>query len=180
MKARSTAPMAPAERHATGGRLPIPPLSSPTFGLIQERTAREQFRFLMATILLNRTHGDRALPVFDEVMPDLEVAHLGGLGPYAYDSWRIFCRDVLLGLADDWDGAGATEPDFEPEWTRVHPVDKELSAFVRWMWLKRGWCWDPDTGARTALWWASLGEAELVAQPNFLRQLIEAAMSEQY
>lgn len=36
-----------------------------------------------------------------------EVAHLPGVGAYAIDSWRIFCRDVLRGVAKGWDGGGA-------------------------------------------------------------------------
>ncbi|KAJ9645129.1 hypothetical protein H2199_003133 [Coniosporium tulheliwenetii] len=76
-----------------------------------------------------------------------EVAHLPGCGPYAMDSWRIFCRDVLRGVAQGWDGEGA-EGGFEPEWKRVLPKDKELRAFLRWMWLREGWAWDPGTGRR--------------------------------
>ncbi|EON64987.1 hypothetical protein W97_04222 [Coniosporium apollinis CBS 100218] len=76
-----------------------------------------------------------------------EVAHLHGCGPYAMDSWRIFCRDVLRGVATGWDGEGA-EGGFEPEWKRVLPKDKELRAFLRWMWLREGWAWDPGTGEK--------------------------------
>ncbi|KAJ9668829.1 hypothetical protein H2201_001075 [Coniosporium apollinis] len=76
-----------------------------------------------------------------------EVAHLPGCGPYAMDSWRIFCRDVLRGVAQGWDGEGA-EGGFEPEWKRVLPKDKELRAFLRWMWLREGWAWDPGTGEK--------------------------------
>ncbi|PNS17800.1 hypothetical protein CAC42_3195 [Sphaceloma murrayae] len=75
----------------------------------------------------------------------LEIAHLFGCGEYAYDSWRIFCRDVLRGVAIGYNGEGA-EPDFEPEWQRVVPKDKELRACLRWMWLREGWDWDPVTG----------------------------------
>lgn len=77
-----------------------------------------------------------------------EVSHLPGVGPYATDSWRMFCRDKLRGLAKDWDGQGAVGDDFDPEWTRVLPTDKELRAFLRWMWLKRGVVWDPLTGEK--------------------------------
>ncbi|MCJ1367633.1 hypothetical protein MMC16_006767 [Acarospora aff. strigata] len=77
-----------------------------------------------------------------------EIAHLPGVGPYAIDSWRIFCRDVLRGLASDWNGQGATSLSFEPEWRSVLPQDKELRAFLRWMWLRNGWEWDPLTGHR--------------------------------
>ncbi|CAH0020321.1 unnamed protein product [Clonostachys rhizophaga] len=73
-----------------------------------------------------------------------EVAHLPGVGPYALDSFRIFHRDILRGLAKDWEGTGAT-PGFEPEWKRVVPSDKELKAYIRWRWLKEGYVWDPAT-----------------------------------
>lgn len=78
----------------------------------------------------------------------LEIAHLPGCGPYALDSWRIFCRDVLRGVALDWNGAGVGDEGFEPEWKRVKPGDKELRTFLRWMWLREGWEWDPDTGTK--------------------------------
>lgn len=77
-----------------------------------------------------------------------EIAHLPGLGAYALDSWRIFCRDELRGLATDWNGEGA-EDEFEPEWRSVLPKDKELRAYLTWMWLKVGWKWDKETGERT-------------------------------
>ncbi|KAF4974205.1 hypothetical protein FZEAL_8865 [Fusarium zealandicum] len=81
----------------------------------------------------------------DEERQGWEVAHLPSLGPYALDSFRIFHRDILRGLAQDWNGAQAS-PEFEPEWKRVVPLDKELRAYIRWMWLKEGWIWDPETG----------------------------------
>jgi hypothetical protein len=40
-------------------------------------------------------------------------------------------------------------PGFEPEWKRVTPMDKELRAYVTWMWLKEGWVWNKETGERT-------------------------------
>ncbi|KAJ6145379.1 hypothetical protein N7470_009274 [Penicillium chermesinum] len=75
-----------------------------------------------------------------------EVAHLPGIGAYSLDSWRIFCRDELRGTATDWKGTGATEPAFVPEWKSVLPMDKELRAYLTWMWLKEGWEWDHRTG----------------------------------
>ncbi|KAK5686858.1 hypothetical protein LTR17_026783 [Elasticomyces elasticus] len=78
----------------------------------------------------------------------LEVGHLRGCGPYAWDSWRIFCRDVLRGVAQDYNGLGATDEEFEPEWRRVVPKDKELRAALRWMWMKEGWKWDHETGTK--------------------------------
>lgn len=122
----------------------------------------------------------------DEVLTDedprvgaWEIGHLTQ-GPYALDSWRIFCRDVLRGVATGWNGEGAeacrrnqsrspshsqtgsqpiSEEDqntaseeegkvFQPEWMRVLPRDKELRAFLRWMWLKEGFEWDPVTGEK--------------------------------
>lgn len=89
----------------------------------------------------------------------LEIGAIPGCGPYAWDSWRIFCRDVLRGVAEDYNGKGAvagTEGEgeeeeavpFEPEWKRVLPLDKELRATLRWMWLREGWIWDHETGER--------------------------------
>lgn len=78
-----------------------------------------------------------------------EIAHLPGVGAYSLDSWRIFCRDELRGLADDWKGTGATMKGFVPEWKSVLPQDKELRAYLTWMWLKEGWVWDHRTGDLT-------------------------------
>jgi len=89
---------------------------------------------------------DEVLDEDDERM-GWEVAHLPSLGPYAIDSYRIFHRDMLRGLAKDWNGDQA-QLGFEPEWKRVVPLDKELRAFLRWMWLKQGWIWDPETGGK--------------------------------
>lgn len=83
----------------------------------------------------------------DDPRPGWEIAHLPGIGPYALDSFRIFHRDVLRGLATDWTGTGAV-PGFEPEWKRVQPQDKELKAYIRWMWLKEGLIWNPASGRR--------------------------------
>ncbi|MCJ1307945.1 hypothetical protein MMC25_001594 [Agyrium rufum] len=81
-----------------------------------------------------------------------EIAHLPGSGAYALDSWRIFCRDSLLGKAD----AGPIELDkmtdedirteLDGEWAKVRPWDKELRAYLRWRWLRLGWEWDPVKG----------------------------------
>ena len=79
----------------------------------------------------------------------LEIGHIPGCGPYAWDSWRIFCRDVLRGVATDYNGQNADAGElFEPEWQRVLPLDKELRATLRWMWLREGWIWDPLTGQK--------------------------------
>ncbi|PQE03962.1 pre-mRNA splicing factor protein [Rutstroemia sp. NJR-2017a BVV2] len=90
-----------------------------------------------------------------EVLPDessdprpaWEIGHMTQ-GPYALDSWRIFCRDILRGKAKGWNGEGCEEEGFQPEWMRVLPEDKELRAFLRWMWLKEGFEWDPFTGEK--------------------------------
>ncbi|KAI1419264.1 DNA glycosylase [Xylaria sp. FL1777] len=78
-----------------------------------------------------------------------EIGHMTQ-GPYALDSWRIFCRDVLRGEAEDWNGGGR-EGEFQPEWMRVLPGDKELRACLRWMWMREGWLWDPATGEKVVL-----------------------------
>lgn len=211
--------------------VPFAPLTSHTFGLIQEVFAHEPFWLLIAVTFLIRTKGLHAIPVFykfkerfptpmavvdpantDELVSmirhlglsvhrvalmqkyaqgflhnppragktykvknydrrdfdpstkvstpseadseehDLEAWEIGHLtkGKYALDSWRIFCRDELLGRATDWNGGGR-EPEFQPEWMRVRPDDKELRAYLRWMWMKEGWEWDPVSGERTVL-----------------------------
>jgi methyl-CpG-binding domain protein 4 len=208
--------------------LPFPPLSHDRFGLMQERLAHDPFRLLIATIFLNKTPGERAMPVFyklmaryptprdladadvsdissmiyalgfqnqraqkcvamakvwnenppqkgkrykkhnyplkgdgrdvggEEVLGDddprvaWEISHLPGLGPYSHDSWRMFCRDELRGVANSWNGEDAeNSAEFEPEWKRVVPLDKELRAWLTWMWLKEGWVWNKETGKRT-------------------------------
>lgn len=80
-----------------------------------------------------------------------EVAHLPGVGPYGWDSWRIFCRDTCRGLAYGSDGeyAKVEGQDFEPEWKRVNPKDKELRAFIRWKWLQDGWLWNSNTSTKS-------------------------------
>lgn len=89
----------------------------------------------------------------DEILSDdderdaWEIGHMTQ-GPYALDSWRIFCRDVLRGEAEGWNGEGSKKEGFQPEWMRVLPEDKELRAYLRWMWLKEGFEWDPFTGER--------------------------------
>ncbi|KAK3334786.1 DNA glycosylase [Neurospora tetraspora] len=242
-------------------RLPIPPLSAPSFGLVQEELASDPFRLLIAVTFLIKVRGTIAIPLFRQLMdrfptpsaladadpaeiinlirplglsvnrcsviqkyarmwiecppckekrygvrnyprlgdargvkvgeefggePDdffyngnvsrggvdddgggydtnnaiklakehaigsaWEIGHLTQ-GPYALDSWRIFCRDKLLGRAEDWKGKGGP-PEFQPEWMRVLPRDKELRACLRWMWMREGWEWDPITGEREPL-----------------------------
>ncbi|PYH43518.1 methyl-CpG-binding domain-containing protein 4 [Aspergillus saccharolyticus JOP 1030-1] len=93
-----------------------------------------------------------------------EIAHLPGVGAYSLDSWRIFCRDELRGVckgkttvaSEDGRerGEGAAndseeEAEFVPEWKKVLPKDKELRAYLTWMWLKEGYVWDWLTGEKT-------------------------------
>ena len=80
-----------------------------------------------------------------------EIGQLPGVGAYAIDSWRIFCRDELRGLPTGLPKEltpEAKEADIEKEWARVLPLDKELRAYLRWRWLRNGWEWDPGTGER--------------------------------
>ena len=101
-------------------------------------------------------HGDqsqyRRQPIIEGDTADckgaLEIGHMPGCQRYAYDSWRIFCRDVLRGVAEDYKGKGTQEEGFQPEWQRVLAMDKELIATLRWMWLREGWIWDCKTGDR--------------------------------
>lgn len=191
----------------------IPPLSAPTFGLIQERIAHNLYLLVLQAILWNQTTGRQARPVLERMVarypsptiladaslqelttmlqpiglhniraarcialgqkwcenpPSLgkryvrkgyevqdgddgaglgwEIAHLPGVGPYALDSYRIFHRDEFRGLATDWLGSSAADENFEPEWKRVVPTDKELRAYLKWMWLKEGWTWNEQNG----------------------------------
>lgn len=80
-----------------------------------------------------------------------EIGQLPGIGVYAIDSWRIFCRDELRGLPTGLPKEltpEAKEEELEKEWTRVLAGDKELRAYLRWRWLRNGWEWDPVTGER--------------------------------
>lgn len=79
-----------------------------------------------------------------------EIGHLTQ-GRYAIDSWRIFCRDKLLGRPGPGIDPFAAGEGFQPEWMRVLPRDKELRAYLRWRWMQEGWEWDARTGEREAL-----------------------------
>ena len=83
----------------------------------------------------------------DDCAGALEIGHIPGCGPYAWDSWRIFCRDVLRDVAEDYMGKGAAQI-FAPEWQKVLPLDKELRACLRWMWLREGWIWNCEDGSK--------------------------------
>ena len=84
----------------------------------------------------------------DDVRAAWEIAHLPGVGEYALDSWRIFCRDTLrghsTGLKPRTDDGFAEEQ--RQEWTRVLPKDKELRAYLRWRWLRLRYLWNPIDG----------------------------------
>ncbi|CAF9943546.1 MAG: Methyl-CpG-binding domain protein 4 [Alectoria fallacina] len=93
----------------------------------------------------------------DEVINDednrvaWEIGQLPGIGVYAIDSWRIFCRDELRGLPTGLSNDLTLEvkdEELQKEWTTVLPGDKELRAYLRWRWLRIGWEWDPVTGER--------------------------------
>ena len=83
-----------------------------------------------------------------------EVAHLPGIGAYAIDSWRIFCRDELRGFPSGLQPVPAPEAvelELRQEWTSVLPLDKELRAYLRWRWLRLGYAWNFLTGERKEL-----------------------------
>lgn len=82
-----------------------------------------------------------------------EISHLPGIGRYAEDSFRIFGRDQLRGV-------DVTRKDFEPEWKRVTPIDKELKRYISWKWAQEGYDYEsgrhwgngssvPDIGIRS-------------------------------
>ncbi|KAF8330293.1 DNA glycosylase [Amanita rubescens] len=52
--------------------------------------------------------------------PPTPISHLPGTGPYALDSYRIFC--------DSYDNPASEE------WKNVMPTDKELIKFLKWKW----------------------------------------------
>ncbi|KAF8473751.1 DNA glycosylase [Russula ochroleuca] len=55
------------------------------------------------------------------------ISHLPGSGPYALDSYRIYCGG----------------PD---AWRTVMPRDKELIRFIKWRWAAHGVQWSPTFG----------------------------------
>ncbi|KAH7908361.1 DNA glycosylase [Hygrophoropsis aurantiaca] len=59
--------------------------------------------------------------------PPTPISHLPGTGPYALDSYRIFCT--------------------EAEWKQVMPSDKELIRYLKWKWAyEEGEEWVPGSG----------------------------------
>ncbi|KAI0687340.1 DNA glycosylase [Earliella scabrosa] len=60
--------------------------------------------------------------------PPTPISHIPGCGPYALDSYRIFCT------GDD-------------EWKTVRPTDKELTKYLQWRWAITAYRkWDPHLG----------------------------------
>ncbi|KAI0687938.1 DNA glycosylase [Cerioporus squamosus] len=65
--------------------------------------------------------------------PPTPVSHLPGSGPYALDSYRIFCS-----------------PD--AEWKSVRPTDKELTKYLQWRWALEAYRkWDPIYGPQDSI-----------------------------
>ncbi|KAK1711450.1 methyl-CpG binding domain-containing protein 4 [Colletotrichum lupini] len=123
----------------------------PTRGIVY-RVKNYDKRDIEASALRPESDSEQCLtelPTTEDADDAWEMGHFTQ-GKYALDSWRIFCRDDLLGRADDWNGKGVA-PNFQPEWMRVRPDDKELRACLRWMWMREGWEWDPVTGEKTVL-----------------------------
>jgi hypothetical protein len=54
--------------------------------------------------------------------PSSEVAHLTGMGEYASDAWRLFCRKSFYANHDE---------DVEEGWRTLDPKDKDLRRYVR-------------------------------------------------
>lgn len=54
--------------------------------------------------------------------PSSEVAHLTGVGEYASDAWKLFCKKSFY--ADH-------SEDVEEEWRTLNPKDKDLRRYVR-------------------------------------------------
>ena len=67
-----------------------------------------------------------------------EVAHLPGVGTFASDAWRIFCKDDL------YTRAGFQTKLFE--WKKVLPTNEGLIAYLWDRWNGEGFDWDPSTG----------------------------------
>ena len=94
-------------------------------------------------------------PIAEEDPRDAwEVAHLPGVGVYAIDSWRIFCRDALRQRSNGMQplgAAGAAGVELAQEWTAVLPKDKELRAYLQWRWLRLGFLWDFQSGEKVRI-----------------------------
>jgi len=83
-KKAAAAPPAKRPPRNTVSSLPIPPLTAPAFGLIQEELATDPFALLVAITFLIRTKGTAAIPVFRELMAAYPgPADLAGAEPAA-------------------------------------------------------------------------------------------------
>ena len=67
-----------------------------------------------------------------------EVAHLKGVGAFANNVWRVFCKDNLYKAA----GHSVTTP----EWKKVLPANRGLISYLQDRWGKEGFTWDEKTG----------------------------------
>ncbi|KAI0773661.1 DNA glycosylase [Fomes fomentarius] len=73
--------------------------------------------------------GDGAVKSKTVPYPPTPVSHIPGCGPYALDSYRIFCNGG-------------------EEWKAVRPTDKELIKYLQWRWAVEAYRkWDPLYGA---------------------------------
>ncbi|KMU77232.1 hypothetical protein CISG_06076 [Coccidioides immitis RMSCC 3703] len=184
----------PQKRPDLASCLPFPPTSAPSFGLIQETLALDPFRLLIATIFLNRTRGEAAIPVLYDVFENYPT--IGSLADADVDGLVAMIRKLgfqnarankCISIAKLWmvsppvkgkrfrklhypdksdgldikPGESIDDEDTRIAWEIAHlpgigayaidmrPKDKELRAFLTWMWLKEGWVWNPETGERT-------------------------------
>jgi len=67
--------------------------------------------------------------------PGWEIAHLPGVGRYALDSFRLFCRDKLLASPESISPSSGELTEYaktDTEWRQVVPEDKELRLYVEW------------------------------------------------
>ncbi|KAJ7103391.1 DNA glycosylase [Mycena belliarum] len=79
---------------------------------------------------LSRAMGLLISPRKREKYPRTPISHLPGAGPYALDSYRIFCSG----------------PESE-EWKEVNPNDKELVRYLKWKWaVTENKQWVPGSG----------------------------------
>ena len=67
-----------------------------------------------------------------------ELVHLQGVGRFASDAWRIFCKDEM------YEQAGYSV--IRPEWEKVLPVNQGLAAYLCNRWEREGFGWVAFTG----------------------------------
>ncbi|EJF55730.1 hypothetical protein DICSQDRAFT_73043 [Dichomitus squalens LYAD-421 SS1] len=71
---------------------------------------------------------DDSIVVKDVKYPPTPISHIPGCGPYALDSYRIFCTGG-------------------DEWRSVRPTDKELVKYLQWRWAVEAYRkWDQTSG----------------------------------